>query len=366
MAEGLARAKFGDRYRIISAGSRPTTVNRFAIEAMAEASLDISSHRSKLVDDVVREVGDIDLVVTLCAEEVCPVLLRPVRKLHWPIPDPATSEPLSDREMLGRFRSARRRINARLEGIDAALATPPRTMIMPATADDRAEVEALLRGAKLPLDGLDDAFPRGFAVARLDGELAGAAGLEQWSGRGLLRSVVVADAHRGKHLGEALVADRIAWARSLVRGVDTEPVASISLLTTTAAPFFERLGFERLDRAELPAPLAKSTQLQIQQCSSAVAMQLVFFQTASEHVKRTIAAELAEHGTFRPPWIKHPEIPRFSIGWRMGYGEDYLWAWWNWWRSLDDAAQSAYAETWRSTAPEDWADWFEFVHESDD
>ncbi|NVB83902.1 MAG: GNAT family N-acetyltransferase [Kofleriaceae bacterium] len=366
MAEGLARAKFGDRYRIVSAGSRPSTVNRFAIAAMEEAHLDISSHRSKLVDDVVRDIGDIDLVVTLCAEEVCPVLLRPVRRLHWPIPDPATTERLSDREMLVRFRMARRTINARLEGIDAALAMPVGTTIMPATADDRAEVEALLRAAKLPLDGLDDAFPRGFAIARLDGAIVGAAGIEQWDVRGLLRSVVVADAHRGKHIGDALVADRIAWARSFVRSNDTQPFASIALLTTTAAPFFERLGFERIDRADLPAPLAASTQLQIQQCSSAVAMQLVFFQTASEHVKRTIAAELAEHGTFRPPWLKHPEIPRYSIGWRMGYGEDYLWAWWNWWRGLDDAAQSTYAETWRSTAPEDWADWFEFVHESDD
>lgn len=180
MAEGLARAKFGDQFRIASAGSRPSTVNRFAIDAMAEANLDISSQRSELVDDVVRELGDIDLVVTLCAEEVCPVLLRPVRRLHWPIPDPATAEPLSDRDMLVRFRMARRTINARLAGIEAALALPPRTMIMPASAGDRAEVETLLRAAKLPLDGLDDAFPRGFAIARLDGELVGAAGVEQW------------------------------------------------------------------------------------------------------------------------------------------------------------------------------------------
>lgn len=360
MAEGLARAKFGDRFRIASAGSRPATVNRFAIEAMAEARLDISSQRSKLVDDVVRELGDIDLVVTLCAEEeVCPAVLRPVRRLHWPILDPATSEPLSDREMLMRFRMARRTINARLAGIEAALAIPATTAIMPAAADDRAEIEALLRAANLPPDGLDDAFPRGFAIARLDGELVGAAGVEQWDIRGLLRSVVVAGAHRGKHIGDALVADRIAWATAFVREVDTVPFASMSLLTTTAAPFFERLGFHRIDRAELPAPLAASTQLQIQQCSSAVAMHRVFFHSTEEHIAKQIAAELAAHGTLVPPWHKFPEIPRYSIGWRMGYGEDYLWTWRTWWERQDATACQAYVETWKPTAPAEWSDWFD-------
>src|SRR4051794_33260891 len=88
LAEGLARARFGDRLRIQSAGSKPTRVNPFAIEAMREAKLDITAHTSKLVDDI--DPSGIDLVITLCAEEVCPVFLRPVRRLHWPIPDPAT------------------------------------------------------------------------------------------------------------------------------------------------------------------------------------------------------------------------------------------------------------------------------------
>src|ERR1041384_5526771 len=81
IAEGLARAKFGDRIRVQSAGSRPTKVNPFAIETMAEAKLDISGHHSKLVDEI--DPAGIDLVVTLCAEEVCPTFLRPVRRLHW-------------------------------------------------------------------------------------------------------------------------------------------------------------------------------------------------------------------------------------------------------------------------------------------
>src|SRR5437868_2737398 len=132
LAEGLARARFGDRIRVLSAGSRPTRVNPLAIEAMREAELDISAQTSKSVDDIDPE--GVDLVVTLCAEEVCPAFLRPVRRLHWPIPDPAGGD-------LTAFRVARRTINARLDGIEAALAMPIGTTIAPAAADDRGDLE---------------------------------------------------------------------------------------------------------------------------------------------------------------------------------------------------------------------------------
>jgi arsenate reductase len=53
-------------------------------------------------------------VVTLCAEEVCPVFLGGARRLHWPIPDPASKDPTIPRdEMLARFRTARDQIRAR-------------------------------------------------------------------------------------------------------------------------------------------------------------------------------------------------------------------------------------------------------------
>ena len=272
LAEGLARARFGDRVRVHSAGSQPTRVNPFAVEAMADAGVDISTHTSKLVDTI--DPDGIDLVVTLCAEEVCPAFLRPVRRLHWPIPDPASPTPLPDTEMRPRFRAARDRIAARLDGLMAALGLPPRTSIMPATADDRGELEALLTAAKLPLDGLDDAFPGGFAIARREGAVIGAAGVEVWGEHGLLRSVVVADAQRKQHIGEALVADRLAWANARVADavVATRPMASVSLLTGDADRFFARLGFARIARDQLPAALAKSSQLQISACSTAVAM----------------------------------------------------------------------------------------------
>ncbi len=282
LAEGLARARFGDRMRIYSAGSSPTKVNPFAIEVMRELGHDLSSHSSKLVDSI--DPDGIDLVVTLCAEEVCPAFLRPVRRLHWPIPDPASSAPLPDDEMRARFRAARTAIDARLDALEAALALPPRTTIMPATGDDRDELAALLTSAGLPLDGLDDASPHGFAIARIDGALVGAAGIEAWGAHALLRSVAVAASHRKQHIGEALVADRLAWAKAQTSNdsPQIEAAASssklrprfstIALLTTDADRYFERLGFQRIARDELPAELQRSTQLQIPRCSTAVAM----------------------------------------------------------------------------------------------
>ena len=63
MAEGLARRTFGNRAKVLSAGSQPATVNPYAIEAMAELGIDITGHRSKSVDEI--DVTALDLVVTL-------------------------------------------------------------------------------------------------------------------------------------------------------------------------------------------------------------------------------------------------------------------------------------------------------------
>jgi amino-acid N-acetyltransferase len=258
MAEGLARARFGERIAVHSAGSAPTRVNPMAIEVMREIAIDLSGHRSKLVDAV--DPAGVELVVTLCAEEVCPAFLSPVRRLHWPTPDPAHGiDPVAQR---ARFRAARDAIAARLDAIEPMLATPPRTGIAPASPEDRAAIEAVLRDAGLPLDGCGETH---FAVARTAGELAGVAGVERHGAHGLLRSVAVAPAYRGRHVGDALVADRVAWARS-------DGSQTVSLLTTGADRYFERLGFARIDRAQLPAELLRSTQLAIPACSTAVAM----------------------------------------------------------------------------------------------
>jgi len=117
MAEGLARARFGDRVRVQSAGSQPSRVNPFAIEVMAERGISLDGHASKSVDTI--DPSTVDTVITLCAEEVCPVFLGNARRLHWPIEDPAPplvgEAPHLDRDSLReRFRTAADRIDGRL------------------------------------------------------------------------------------------------------------------------------------------------------------------------------------------------------------------------------------------------------------
>ncbi len=111
--------RFGDRAQVQSAGSQPSRVNPYAIEVMRELGIDLATHASKSVDTI--DPASVDVVITLCAEEVCPVFLASARRLHWPIPDPASTDPAISRdEMLGRFRIARDTLRARLEAFAAA------------------------------------------------------------------------------------------------------------------------------------------------------------------------------------------------------------------------------------------------------
>ncbi|MFN0248404.1 MAG: arsenate reductase ArsC [Kofleriaceae bacterium] len=114
MAEGLARSMYGAKAVVASAGSKPSRVNPYAIDVMKEVGIDLASHSSKSVDDV--DPANVDIVITLCAEEVCPVFLGSARRLHWPIPDPASDDPSFGRdELLARFRTARDTIRGKLE-----------------------------------------------------------------------------------------------------------------------------------------------------------------------------------------------------------------------------------------------------------
>jgi len=114
MAEGLARKLFGSRVAVQSAGSAPSHVNPYAIEVMREVGVDLTTHASKSVQTI--DPATVSTVITLCAEEVCPVFLGQARRLHWPIADPASKDPaISREEMLTRFRTARDQIQALLQ-----------------------------------------------------------------------------------------------------------------------------------------------------------------------------------------------------------------------------------------------------------
>jgi arsenate reductase len=114
MAEGLGRMILGERVPVMSAGSEPSKVNPYAIEVMRELGVDLTTHHSKSVQTI--DPKAVGTVITLCAEQVCPVFLGKARRLHWPIPDPASKDPSIPREeMLTRFRTARDTIRGMLE-----------------------------------------------------------------------------------------------------------------------------------------------------------------------------------------------------------------------------------------------------------
>jgi arsenate reductase (thioredoxin) len=114
MAEGLARARFGDRILVQSAGTRPSVVHPFAVRAMAEVGIDINSQRSKPVSEI--DPSTVDLVVTLCADEVCPVFLGGASRLHWPLPDPAVTAGTTE-DLVTPFRAVRDEIQRRLDSL---------------------------------------------------------------------------------------------------------------------------------------------------------------------------------------------------------------------------------------------------------
>ncbi len=111
MAEGLARHLFGDAAHVQSAGSVPWRVHPLAIQALAEIGIDISGQRSKSVDEI--DLSDVDVVITLCADEVCPVVPRRTKQLHWPLPDPAAATG-DDDTRLQHFREVRDELRKRL------------------------------------------------------------------------------------------------------------------------------------------------------------------------------------------------------------------------------------------------------------
>src|SRR5437870_8352495 len=109
MAEGYLRAIASDRFEVQSAGTRATRVHPLAIRAMKEAGIDISSQRSKAVD----EVGEgWDVVVTVC-DSSCPVPPRSGLKLRWKLPDPAAARG-TRAERLEIFRGIRDSVQSRV------------------------------------------------------------------------------------------------------------------------------------------------------------------------------------------------------------------------------------------------------------
>ena len=113
-------------------------------------------------------------------------------------------------------------------------------------------LKKLLNGASLPTDDLEEAG-RMFFLATSEGSVCGSGGFETAGGDILLRSIAVDPHHRGRGIGKTLTLNVLDRARQggAVRAY---------LLTTSAAPFFESLGFVRIDRAAAPDAILRTRQ----------------------------------------------------------------------------------------------------------
>jgi N-acetylglutamate synthase-like GNAT family acetyltransferase len=121
------------------------------------------------------------------------------------------------------------------------------------TSVDRAATLELLKAASLPIEDLSESAPVRFWVAEDGGRLVGAIGLERYGADGLLRSLVVAPDWRGRGVGAALV-------EALERDARFGGVEMLVLLTQTARPFFERLGYTVAERDSVPGLVRASTE----------------------------------------------------------------------------------------------------------
>jgi arsenate reductase len=106
MAEGYMNAKYGDRYEVFSGGTEATCVHPMAIKVMQEIGIDISGHRSKLIDEHFGK--GIELVVTVCdsAQKACPFFPGAKEEIHQGFPDPSAFTG-SDEEVRAGFRQVR-------------------------------------------------------------------------------------------------------------------------------------------------------------------------------------------------------------------------------------------------------------------
>jgi len=120
MAEGFAKKSFGPDWQVESAGIEAHGVNPLAIKSMAEVDIDISQNESKIIDP--EFLNQCDLVVTLCgdARDRCPMTPPSVKKMHWPLEDPAQATG-SDEEKMEVFRKVRDEISNRVEELATSL-----------------------------------------------------------------------------------------------------------------------------------------------------------------------------------------------------------------------------------------------------
>jgi amino-acid N-acetyltransferase len=117
----------------------------------------------------------------------------------------------------------------------------------------RSTAVALLQAQGLPVSDITDEHLEHFFFIGSDGSPTGLVGVEMYGTEALLRSLVVAENARTRGVGSALVQHAEEYAAS-------HRVGAIYLLTTTAQRFFERLGYQRIDRSRAPPSIERTRE----------------------------------------------------------------------------------------------------------
>ena len=115
IAEAWARKLLPSGVRVWSAGSEPAPeIHPMAVRVMKEVGLDLSGQRPKQVAEV--PIGDVDTVITLCAEEISASLPAALRRESWALPDPSAAAG-SEQERTSEFRRVRDELRPRVESL---------------------------------------------------------------------------------------------------------------------------------------------------------------------------------------------------------------------------------------------------------
>jgi amino-acid N-acetyltransferase len=139
-------------------------------------------------------------------------------------------------------------------------------ILQPATVDSLSLIQKLLEGNHLPSSDLRTALDKLF-LGYVASDFIGIGGIEDYEDCGLLRSFIVVEKFRGKGYGRALF-------QSLIEQARTMGIQELYLLTTTADGFFEKMGFECVDRQSAPAKLQQTSEFSRLCPAAAVCMRL--------------------------------------------------------------------------------------------
>lgn len=117
MAEAWLNHLCRDYFEAQSAGLEPGQLNPLAVQAMAEAGIDISKKKTQSSFDVFKSGQLFSYVVTVCDEtsaDRCPIFPGPAKRLHWSFPDPSTVTG-DEQEKLRKVRVIRDEIRSKIE-----------------------------------------------------------------------------------------------------------------------------------------------------------------------------------------------------------------------------------------------------------